>query len=132
MPTKIKVNIFLMKDKNESPIKKTHERYFLFQLTFRSCIFLFLLLLVLLLFYGTGNFQQFLDSTQHFILILSSAVSIALALFSLALTIESIVYFIISKQKTYLIYLVAFIFITVISTALIFVLRAITFLSAGL
>lgn len=121
-----------MKDKNNNIIKKTHERYFLFQLTFRSCIFLCLLLLVLLLFYGAGNFQQFLDSTQHFVLILSSAVSIALALFSFALTIESIVYFIISKQKFYLINLIVFIFITVISTALIFVLRAITFLSAGL
>lgn len=121
-----------MKDKNNNIIKKTHERYFLFQLTFRSCIFLCLLLLVLLLFYGAGNFQQFLDSTQHFVLILSSAVSIALALFSFALTIESIVYFIISKQKFYLINLIVFIFITIISIAILFLLRSITFLSSGL
>ena len=132
MPIKIKVDIFSMKDNNESHIKKTHERYFLFQLTLRSCIFLFLILLVLLLFYGAGNFQQFLDSTQHFILILSSAVSIALAMFSFALTIESVVYFIISKQKFYFIFLIIFIFITIISIALLFLLRSITFLSSGL
>lgn|SRR5574344_311140 len=111
---------------------KTNERKFLFWLTFRAFLFLSLMLVVLTLFYVMGNFQQFLDSTQHFILLLSSIVSIALLFFSFAGLIESIFYLITLKQKKYIFFIILFIVTLIAVSLLLLLLRTITFISSGL
>jgi len=105
---------------------------FLFTLTFRSFCFFFLLLSVFVLFYISGNYQEFLDSTQHFILVLCSTISIALMLFCIAGTLESLVYFILTKKNKYVIFLIVYIFVFIVSTLLLLAVRTISSLSAGI
>lgn len=119
-------------NKQKLPKQTTTQDYFLFQLTFRLCLFFLLFLIVMLLFYVVGNFQQLLDTTQHFILVLSSAVSIALVLFTVIGTVESIVCLCISKHRKYWGYFFFFLIVAVLSAAVLVFLRTVTFISAGL
>ncbi|MDY3885828.1 MAG: hypothetical protein SOZ24_01080, partial [Treponema sp.] len=54
----------------------------LFLIIFKTDIFLFLSQVFLIFLYVAGNFQNFLDSTQHMILFLSGIFSILLFFFS--------------------------------------------------
>lgn len=118
---------------NESTTQQNKpETTFLFRLTFRAYLFLLLMLIVLTLFYVMGNFQQFLDSTQHFNLLLSSVVSIALIFFSFIGLVESIVYSITTKQKKFIFYAALFLLTLIIVTVVLLLLRTIIFLAAGL
>ena len=81
--------------------KKMHETSFLFSLTSRSVLFLFLETFVLLLLFITGNFQAFADSTQRFILLIAGVAAIALMLFSVCGIIESLVYHFLTKRRRY-------------------------------
>ena len=58
--------------------------HLLYHLTLRTVLFLVLFLSSVILIYGIGNYQQFLDTTQNFILSIAAAVSIVLVFFSAA------------------------------------------------
>jgi hypothetical protein len=105
---------------------------FLFRLICRFSLFLSLLLFVLVLFYISGNFQQFLDSTQIFTILSCTLVSVMLFFFSIAGFFDNIVMLILSHRKRHLLYALVFILLTACSAVAFIVLRSLSFLSSGL
>ena len=80
----------------------------LFTLTQRFSLFLAGALIMSMLLYVTGNFQQFLDGTQEIILIIASISSLGLIIFSAAGIIQSIVFGIVYKHKRFWFALIPF------------------------
>ena len=112
-----------------------HRRPLLFRLTNRMTLFLTLLLSSLILFYITGNYQQFLDADQHLILLLCTYTAAALALFSFFSFIEAVVFLIVLKNNARLIFIlhaVVLFFLFAAAVFFAFVTRSITFFAAGL
>ncbi|MBR1910873.1 MAG: hypothetical protein IJ828_00805, partial [Treponema sp.] len=68
-----------------------HDNTFFFRLIKRFTLFLFLQLAVLCVLYVRGSFQNFLDSTQRFLLLFCSIDSAMLFIFSIAGAVQSIV-----------------------------------------
>ena len=112
--------------------KGTIDKSFLFKLTGRTSLFFALLLLVLVFFYLSGNYQNFLDTTQAFTLFMCSADCIVLFLFSLAGIIESIGLFFVSRKKRYWIFFGVFFISGIISAAVFMALRTVSILSLGI
>lgn len=120
-------------------IKTEHETQpiknpLLFRLTRRCVLFFLLVLLSFVLFYITGNYQQFLDSSQKTIIFVSVIVSLTLAFFSLALVFESIYFaFRVQGKKTvfFLVYAVIMLIIFGFSIALAWFLKLVDILSLG-
>ena len=104
----------------------------LFSITGRSALFLVLELFALVLLYVSGNFQFFLDSTQKFILLVCALCSMLLVLLSTAGIIESVVLFIISKQKKYWIFFALYILCFIVTAVILVLFRVLTFISSGL
>lgn len=117
-----------MKNKHKQKTDNT----FLFKLTWRTSLFLFLLLAVLFLFYLSGNYQNFLDSTQLFVLFLCSIICIFLFLFSAAGILESIFLFFSTMKKRYWIYFACYVLSLILSGAFFVALRTISKISLGL
>ena len=82
----------------------------LFRLTKRVTLFLFLLLSAILIVYITGNFQEFLDSTQKTVLLYAVLSAIALFFFSIISIIETIIFTIALKRVSLIFYLLPFFF----------------------
>ncbi|MBQ0039910.1 MAG: hypothetical protein KBS64_05745 [Treponema sp.] len=116
--------------KNSTP--STLTKSFLFKLTGRTSLFFALLLIILMTYYISGNYQNFLDSTQRFILFLCSADCIILFLFSIAGIIESVTLYFISLKRHYWIFFAIYILSTAISLAVFIAVRAVSILSLGL
>ncbi len=131
MPKSLKQQVGM---KQKKKINLTEKEYTssLFSLTQRSVIFLALMLFALVLLYVSGNFQQFLDTTQKFILILCAITAILQVLISIAGTIESFILFFISKQKRYWIYFALYLLCAVIASLCLIIFRVLTYLSDGL
>ncbi len=122
-------------DTNFKNYLKTHEIHrkpFLFRLTGRFTLFFFLQLILFLLFYVSGNYQHFLDTTQNLILFLCSAISIILILLSLTGLLLSIVFFTIQRKAFYWVYFSCYLFILLTVPAIFIALRVLTILSRGL
>ena len=117
----------MIQPKNQTQISRS----FLFKLTCRTSLFLALMLLALITFYLSGNYQNFLDSTQMFILFLSSADCVILFLFSIAGTMESATLFFISRKKRYWIFFALYVLGIVVSAGLFIVLRILSMISFG-
>lgn len=113
-------------------LKEALKKSFLFKLTCRTGLFLGLFLVVLFSFYLSGNHQNFLDSTQLFILFLCSLDSILLFLFSLSGLLESVVLFFISQKKRYWIYFSIFLLGLIVSAGMFFLVRVISILTHGI
>ncbi len=105
---------------------------YLFKLTNRTSLFLFLMLVVLTLFYVSGNFQKFLDSTQSFILVLCSFCAISLFLLSIAGFIESITLFFSVKIKSFLIFTPVYFLSSAFSLLCFMAFRLISTISKGI
>lgn len=70
----------------------------LFRLTRRCVLFFLLMKIAAVLFYISGNYQHFLDSSQKEILFVSTVISLCLAFFSISLLVESFFYLIFRKE----------------------------------
>jgi hypothetical protein len=108
--------------------------HLLYHLTLRTVLFLVLFLSSVLLIYGIGNYQQFLDKTQKFILSIAAAVSIMLIFFSVA---GFILAFLMMCRKgcvrrgKYIAASVLMLLSVIYGTVLMVVTRAVSVLSAG-
>ncbi len=111
---------------------KKINRSFLFKLTGRTSLFLFLLSAFIMVLYVSGSYQDFLDSTLNFILVSCSLTILALFVFSAAGLIQSIVLFFISKRKSYWIYFFVYILSCTFSSLIFFLARTISILSKGI
>ncbi len=112
-----------------------HRRPLLFRLTNRVTIFLTLLSGSLILFYITGNYQQFLDSDQHLILSCCAVSGIGLSLFSFFSFAESVYYLLVTGEKIrwiFMLHAITLFFICFGAVAMTLAIRAIIFLSAGI
>ena len=122
------------RQKTDKTFSKKDSHPFLFRLTNRAVLYLFLLLCGLILFYIMGNYQNFLDSDQSYTLSLCTGTAIALALFSFFSVIESIYYFFLStcKSKIYLVYCVLMCCILFVAITVAIATRSVSFLSEGM
>ena len=114
------------------PGRYLSDNSFLFRLTKRFTLFLLLMALVLLACYVSGSFQGFLDSTQHFILLLSSLNAVMLAFFAAAGATESFFLIFIARKKRYLLWFLGYLVLLCADAAVFMLLRGITYLSEGL
>lgn len=107
---------------------------FLFKLTSRTVLFLFLFLTVLLFFYTVGNFQLFLDSNQKIILNAAAFTATTLLVFSLTGFIISIFCIIRKKGKRlfYTLKMILIAFSTAYALVFLILLRATAILSSGI
>ncbi|HAO30960.1 MAG TPA: hypothetical protein DCQ43_06385 [Treponema sp.] len=103
----------------------------LFTLTQRFSLFLAGALIMSMLLYVTGNFQQFLDGTQEIILIIASISSLGLIIFSAAGIIQSIVFGIVYKHKRFWFALIPFGLAELLAVTLLIVSRMILTLTGG-
>ncbi len=108
-----------------------NNRSFLYKLTGRTTLFFFLLLAVLLVFYVSGTYQDFLDSTQSFILFISSGAAAFLAFLCAGGTIISLVMLARHRLKRYIAFAAAYILTGSIASVIFIVLRAVSILSLG-
>lgn len=111
---------------------KSISNSFLFKLICRTTLFLALFLVVLISFYISGNYQNFLDSTQLFILFLCSADTIGLLLFSIAGFFVSIFRLILTGKKKYWIIIIVYFFSILGSICLFVAFRSLSILALGL
>lgn len=112
--------------------KYLSDNSFLFRLTKRFTLFLLLQAIVLIILYVTGNYQNFLDSTLRFIMLVASLNFAMLSFFSLAGLIESFCLIFITKKKKYIAYLFAYIILIFFACISFIILRGISFVSSGL
>lgn len=111
---------------------KKINRSFLFKLTGRTSLFLFLLSTFLIVLYVSGSYQDFLDSTLNFVLTSCSATILGLFVFSAAGILQSIILFFISKRKSYWIYFFVYILSCVFSAGFFFLARTISIIAKGI
>ena len=108
--------------------------HLLYHLTLRTVLFLVLFLSAVILIYGTGNYQQFLDTTQNFILSIAAAVSIVLVFFSTAGFILAVLMLFrksCMRRGKYIIASVLMILSFIYGAVFMFFTRAVGILSAG-
>lgn len=123
--------IMSFKVKIKPQLKKIN-RSLLFKLMCRTSLFLFLMLTQSFILYITGNIQEFLDSTQTFILLVCSMLSVTIVLISIYGLVESVVLFFLHKLKRYWIYFSLF-FMSALISAFIFIFsRGVIYLSKGI
>ncbi len=121
-------------EKKESLTKKktSFKPGFLYPLTVRTIVFLQLLLIVMSVFFISGNYQGFLDSTLNFIILLCTFICLALLIFILAGLIMSVIYSFIIKTKKYIIFSIILFFLMLINFIFLLLSRSIIFVSAGI
>lgn len=113
-------------------LKKNLDSSYLFNLTGRFTLFLFMETCVMLLLYLTGNFQSFSDSSQRFILLLTSVTAMTLFLFSMCGFIECIAYRIIKKENGFIMFSFIYLAGALFSFLIIFLIRVLSWLSGGM
>ena len=106
-------------------------RSFLYKLTGRTTLFFFLFLTVLLIFYVSGTYQDFLDSTQSFILFISSATAVFLAFLCAGGTLISLAMLARHRLKRYIAFAAAYILTGSIASVIFIILRTVSILSLG-
>lgn len=97
--------------------KKSRHLPLLLRLTRRVCVFLFLLLAGLIIFYVSGNYQNFLDSNISLILKAVACASIALFFFSAASILETFFFVLKDRRFSIIFNLFFFVFTLASSTA---------------
>lgn len=104
----------------------------LLRLCRRVCVFLFLTLIAFLIFYISGNYQNFLDSNISLILRSITCVSIALAIFSTACILETFFFAFKAKRFPILFNLIFFVLTLILSVAACILSLVINKLSEGI
>ena len=112
--------------------KRTYDNTFFYRLIKRFTLYLALFIIVLLSLTLSGNFQQFLDSTQRFILLFCSIVCAMLCCFAFVGIIDSIIMLCQSKELKYIVAFFVFMLQLVLAAGILLVLRIISSLSLGL
>lgn len=105
---------------------------FLYKLTGRFTLYLFLQVSVLFLLFVSGNFQSFADSSQRFLLLITSVLAIALTILSVSGFIESLVFLFLWKRKTLIVLMSLFLLSGAYSVVIIIFVRIISWLSGGM
>ena len=121
-----------MSEKNKKKKKQKDNTAFLFELTKRSTFFLFLLTAILFAMYICGNYQNFMDSSQRFLLTVCSISAIMLTLFCAAGIVLCIIMFIIQHLFRYGAYMLLYTLIIAVVAVVFALSRVILALSAGL
>ena len=80
----------------------------------------------------SGNFQTFADSSQRFLLLITSVLAIALVLFSISGFIESLVLFFLQKRKFMIATSVLFLLCAIYAVVIIVFIRIVFWLSGGM
>ena len=122
----------MRKKKTEKTGKGNQNTSFFYKLTGRATMFLILAVMTTFILYVSGNYQQFLDSSQRFLLQWCSILTIILALFSFAGLFLSIVMGIVYRKIRYLLFFLMYLISLVLAVALFLVMYGITYLSVGL
>lgn len=117
---------------NDKSLKHKKQNSILYRLCGRATLFTSLLLLVLMVLYICGGYQDFMDSTMDMILMLCSFVCIMLTLLSIYGLIDSIVMFIQTKSKFIWFFFAIYFVLMVASPILLIVFRTVNFLSQGI
>lgn len=107
-------------------------RSFLFKLTCRTSIFFLLFSVSIISIYITGSYQNFLDTTQFFLLFLCSLNSVILLLFSAAGFIESLAFFFINRQKRYIVYSALFLILSILCFVFLIAFSSISIIAKGI
>lgn len=105
---------------------------FFFRLVKRFTIFLTLQIIVILSLYIRGSYQNFLDSTQRFLLLFCSINAVMLVIFSIAGLVQSIILLCLNKEKKYILYFLGYLVLIIVISLVFTLLRSITILSLGL
>ena len=111
---------------------KNHRTTFLFRLTSRGTIFYILVTLSVFLLYIFGSKQQFLDSSQRFILQWCSINAIVLALLSIFGIFLGILLFFIYFKPRYILSVLGYIITLILSIVIFLTVYAVIYLSSGL
>ena len=111
---------------------KRKKKPFLFKLTNRTSLFLFLAIMFLLAVYSGGSVQGFSDVTQMFLLFSCSAVALALFIFSVAGAFQSLLYTFVQRKLYFLIFFLLHLLSCAFSAFLFVLLRIISTLSKGI
>lgn len=108
--------------------------YFFYRIVIRMSVFLFLVLASILGLYLVGNYQDFLDVNQKFILNLTAILSVTSSVFLVLGIILNTVTFVVLKRKVhrFIIYTLLYLSMLVSSVAVFFVSRSVLLLSNGL
>ena len=126
------IGIKSVKKRTEREKKDSNNTSMIYKLIWRFTMFLTLAVLATFALYISGNYQEFLDSSQRFILQWCSILTIILALFSASGFFLSIVMMFVYKKVRYLLFLVLYLVTLVLAVALFLVMYGITYLSVGL
>ncbi|MGN0728221.1 hypothetical protein [Treponema sp.] len=110
---------------------KNIDRSFLFKLTGRTFLFFLLFSVFLATLYISGTYQDFLNSTQSFILALCSLSCLGLFIFSAAGIIQSAVFFFVTKRKSYWIFFAIYFTACIFSSAVFVAARIISIAAKG-
>ncbi|MBR6079568.1 MAG: hypothetical protein IKP60_05340 [Treponema sp.] len=122
-----------MGKKTEAQKKQRKKRtMFLYTLVSRTVLFLSLLTLIVFIIYVAGNFQEFLDSTQRYLLRFCSISCVLQGIFCMFGIVLSIVMFIVSLNPKYWLYFFIDIVLLVLAVVAFVVAYAMAFLSAGI
>ncbi|MBP5359299.1 MAG: hypothetical protein J6Y69_08965 [Treponema sp.] len=122
----------MRKKKTEKTDKGNQNTSFFYKLTGRATMFLILAVMTTFILYVSGNYQQFLDSSQRFLLQWCSILTIILALFSFAGLFLSIVMTVVYRKIRYLLFFLMYLASLVLAVVLFLVMYGITYLSVGL
>lgn len=104
---------------------------FVFRLSSRAALFLFLQTIAGFLFYISGNFQGFLDKSLRFILVWCAISSILLILFSIVGLFQCIISFFVTFKWRYWLYFLLYLLALIISPILFVSLSALNLLASG-
>lgn len=103
-----------------------------FHVTCRSTAFLWLFLISLIVFYITGSFQQFLDSTYSIILSISFFTSIIICIISFAGLVQAFIYLFLIQRKKYVAYIFLYLASIFTSGIIILLLQTFDFITSGI
>ena len=126
------MEVKMRKRKTEKNTNNSQNTSFFYTLTGRATMFLILAVLSTFALYISGNFQQFLDSSQRFLLQWCSILTIILSLFSVTGFFQSIVMIILYKKLRFFIFTILYLITLAVTIVLFLLMYGITYLSVGL
>ncbi len=120
------------KKNSEKSDTRKNKTSFLYTLTCRMLLFVFLTTSTVFILYLTGNFQHFLDSSQRYLLRWCSISCVFMGILSAASMLMSIIMFFVTFHPKYWIYFVLELLALAVSVAGFIIMYVLTFISAGI
>ena len=113
-------------------LQRRKRTFLLYNLVSRAVLCIFIFSLAVFTAYLTGNFQNFLDSTQRYLLRLSSISCVLQSIFCLFALVLSLIMFFVTFNPKYWIYFFIDLILLVLAVAGFVLMYAIAFLSSGI